>query len=51
MEDIDLRAFGLNYETESAEERTITKSGICKIKKPSLKCYNKEKENYNGNSN
>lgn len=45
MEDIDLRAFGLNYETESAEERTITKSGTCKIKKPALKCYNKRKEN------
>ena len=44
MEDIDLRAFGLNYETESANEIGVTKSGVCKIKKPTLKCYNKVKE-------
>ena len=51
MEDIDLRAFGLNYEIESAEERSVIKSGTYKIKKPTLKCYNKRKENHNGNSN
>ena len=43
--DIDLRAFGMNYETESAEEITKSVSWTeVKVTKPRKNCYNKRKE-------